>query len=204
MAAQSFKLFQGSADQTSACGFGRSTSAEIEVWYDDTNSGTPSSPYDITTLPSGSQLYKDNTLAANSALDSNHLGGSGLPVAGNNWWTLKDNNFGNVDWVSRDNESLQCDIRYTDEQGVLKYIGQRQAKGIKTRLDQHLFGKSFSVDKNNKQNGTISKWNKVENEIRKGKEISFKTILIEPDSLRTTIELELIAQLKPDWNIQGK
>ncbi|MDP3946531.1 MAG: DUF3883 domain-containing protein [Lutibacter sp.] len=35
---------------------------------------------------------------------------------------LKDNNFSNVDWVSRDNESLHCDIRYSDEQGVLKYI----------------------------------------------------------------------------------
>lgn len=95
-------------------------------------------------------------------------------------------------------------IYFLFSDGILKYIGQRQAKGIRTRLDQHLFGKSFSVDKNNKQNGTISKWDKVENEIKKGKEISFKTILIEPDSLRTTIELELIAQLKPDWNIQGK
>ena len=35
---------------------------------------------------------------------------------------LKDNNFDNVDWVSRDNENLQCDIRYTNEKGVLKYI----------------------------------------------------------------------------------
>ncbi|UAM98014.1 DUF3883 domain-containing protein [Polaribacter litorisediminis] len=35
---------------------------------------------------------------------------------------LKKNNFNNVDWVSKDNENLQCDIRFTDEQGVLKYI----------------------------------------------------------------------------------
>ena len=53
MAAQSFKLFQGSADSTSACGFDRNTLEEIEVWYDDTSSGTP---YDIATLPIGSQL----------------------------------------------------------------------------------------------------------------------------------------------------
>jgi len=86
----------------------------------------------------------------------------------------------------------------------LKYIGQRQAKGIKTRLDQHLFGKSFSVDENNKQNGTVSKWHKVQEELNAGKDISFKTILIEPDTLRTTIELELISRLKPEWNIQGK
>ncbi|WP_024773022.1 GIY-YIG nuclease family protein [Aquimarina macrocephali] len=87
---------------------------------------------------------------------------------------------------------------------ILKYIGQRQAKGIKTRLDQHLFGKSFSVDENNVQNGTISKWHKVQEELTKGKKITFKTILIEPDSLRTTIELELISRLNPEWNIQGK
>lgn len=86
----------------------------------------------------------------------------------------------------------------------LKYIGQRQFNGIKTRLDQHLFGKSYSVDKNGKQNGTISKWHLVEQEIQNGNQISFKTILIEPDSLRTTIELELINRLQPEWNIQGK
>lgn len=86
----------------------------------------------------------------------------------------------------------------------LKYIGQRQASGIKQRLDQHLFGKSYSVDINGKQNGTISKWHKVSEEIEKGNEITFKTILITPDTLRTTIELELISRLKPEWNIQGK
>ncbi len=86
----------------------------------------------------------------------------------------------------------------------LKYIGQRKANYIKVRLDQHLFGKSYSVDKNGKQNGTISKWNKVLTEIEKGNKISFKTILIKPDSLRTTIELELIKKLNPEWNIQGK
>lgn len=91
---------------------------------------------------------------------------------------------------------------FSDNQ--LKYIGQRQAKGIKTRLDQHLFGKSFSINENNVQNGTVSKWDKVQEELIKGKKITFKTILIQPDSLRTTIELELISRLKPEWNIQGK
>jgi hypothetical protein len=107
----------------------------------------------------------------------------------------------------RDNQdrlSAIGNIYFIFSDGVLKYIGQRQAKGIRTRLDQHLFGKSYSVDKNNKQNGTISKWDKVKYELNIGKEINFKTILIEPDSLRTTIELELISLLKPDWNIQGK
>ena len=95
-------------------------------------------------------------------------------------------------------------IYFLYSNGEMKYIGQRQAKGIKTRLDQHLFGKSFSVNKNNIQNGTISKWNKVNVEIESGNLITFKTILIEPDNLRTTIELELINHFKPEWNIQGK
>lgn len=87
---------------------------------------------------------------------------------------------------------------------ILKYVGQRQASSIKTRLDQHLFGKSYSVNENNVQNGTVSKWHMVNNELKKGNVITFKTILIEPDSLRTTIELELINHFKPEWNIQGK
>jgi hypothetical protein len=95
-------------------------------------------------------------------------------------------------------------IYFLYSNGEMKYIGQRQAKGIKTRLDQHLFGKSFSVDKNNVQNGTISKWNKVNIEIESGNQMTFKTILIEPDNLRTTIELELIHHFKPEWNVQGK
>ena len=95
-------------------------------------------------------------------------------------------------------------IYFIYSNGEMKYIGQRQAKGIKTRLDQHLFGKSFSVDKNNVQNGTISKWNMVSTEIENGNKITFKTILIKPDNLRTTIELELINHFKPEWNIQGK
>ena len=83
MASQSFKLFQGSADPTSACGFDRSTSTEIEVWYDD-DSGDPNSPYTITTLPGGSQLYKNDTLDANSVVDAAYLGGiTGTPVTGN-------------------------------------------------------------------------------------------------------------------------
>lgn len=87
---------------------------------------------------------------------------------------------------------------------VLKYIGQRQAKGIKTRMNQHLFGKSYSVNENNIQNGTVSKWDKIKEEVEKGNIITFKTILIQPDNLRTTIELELIKHFKPEWNKQGK
>ena len=95
-------------------------------------------------------------------------------------------------------------IYFIYSNGILKYIGQRQSKGIKTRLDQHLFGKSFSLDEKNVQNGTISKWHKVKEEIDNKNKITFKTILIEPDNLRTTIELELIRKLAPEWNIQGK
>ena len=91
MAAQSFKLFQGSADSTSACGFDRNTPEEIEVWYDDTSSGTP---YDIATLPIGSQLYQDNTLSTGDIrVDGASLGDGVTAVTGDNWWTLKDDNY---------------------------------------------------------------------------------------------------------------
>ena len=106
--------------------------------------------------------------------------------------------------TNEDRLNANGNIYFLLSDNQLKYIGQRQVKGIKTRLDQHLFGKSFSVDENNVQNGTVSKWNRVREELAKGKKITFKTILIEPDSLRTTIELELIIRLKPEWNIQGK
>ncbi len=95
-------------------------------------------------------------------------------------------------------------IYFIYSNNILKYIRQRQAKGIKTRLSQHLFGKSYSVNENNIQNGTVSKWNKIKEEVEKGNIISFKTILIQPDNLRTTIELELIKHFKPEWNKQGK
>lgn len=95
-------------------------------------------------------------------------------------------------------------IYFIFSNSVLKYIGQRQANSIKTRLDQHLFGKSFSVDENGKQNGTVSKWDKVSKELEQGNEITFKTILVEPDTLRTTIELELISHFQPEWNEQGR
>ena len=115
--------------------------------------------------------------------------------------------FENSAFYKRTNEDrLQAvgNIYFLFSNGVLKYIGQRQSNAIRTRLDQHLFGKSFSVDSNNVQNGTISKWDKVRSELENKNEITFKTILIEPDSFRTTIELELINRLNPEWNIQGK
>jgi hypothetical protein len=115
--------------------------------------------------------------------------------------------FENSSFYNRTNEDrlkATGNIYFLFSNGILKYIGQRQAVGIKTRLDQHLFGKSYSEDKNGVQNGTVSKWNKVKQELDNSNVITFKTILVEPDSLRTTIELELIARMKPEWNIQGK
>lgn len=57
---------------------------------------------------------------------------------------LKDNNFDNVDWVSKDNESLHCDIRYTNEQGILKYIEVKSFDSGRFYLSrsEYEFGKS--------------------------------------------------------------
>ena len=53
--------------------------------------------------------------------------------------------------ANQDRLNATGNIYFIFSDGVLKYIGQRQAKGIRTRLDQHLFGKSYSVDKNQKK-----------------------------------------------------
>ena len=115
--------------------------------------------------------------------------------------------FEKADFKERSHEARSSafgNIYFLFSNKKLMYIGQRQSRGIRTRLDQHLFGKSYSVDANGKQNGTISKWHLVERELEKGNDIHFKTIHIQPDNLRTTIELELINRLKPEWNIQGR
>jgi len=106
--------------------------------------------------------------------------------------------------TKEDRLSAVGNIYFLFVEGELVYIGQRQAVGMKTRLNNHLFGSSYQVDENNVQNGTVSKWHLVQAALNKGQEITFKTILIQPDSLRTTIELELISRLCPEWNIQGK
>ena len=93
-------------------------------------------------------------------------------------------------------------IYFIFSNAVLKYIGQRKSKGIKTRLKQHFEGSSFSVDERGVQNGTVSKWNLVKEELALGNSITFKTIFVKPETLRTTIELELIEVYKPKWNIQ--
>lgn len=106
--------------------------------------------------------------------------------------------------TNEDRLNASGNIYFLYSNGELKYIGQRQAKSIKTRLDQHLFGKSYSVDENNVQNGTVSKWNMVKMELENSNEITFRAVKVELDNLRTTIELELISRLQPEWNRQGK
>lgn len=117
---------------------------------------------------------------------------------------LKMENSPLLNRTNEDRLKAKGNIYFIYSNGGLKYIGQRQTKHIRTRLDQHLFGKSYSVNENNVQNGTVSKWHMIKMEIENEKEITFKAVEIEPDTLRTTIELELISRLSPEWNIQGK
>lgn len=109
-----------------------------------------------------------------------------------------------IEYEIEDIEKAEGNVYFLCSNGDLKYIGQREAKGIKERLKNHLLGSGFKTDENNKQTGTGSKWDKVENELNQGKKMTFKTILIKPDSLRTTVELELIKYFSPEWNEHGK
>ena len=52
---------------------------------------------------------------------------------------LKNNNFKNVDWVSRDNEGLHCDLRFTDENDNLKYIEVKTFDGGRFFLSRSEF-----------------------------------------------------------------
>lgn len=57
---------------------------------------------------------------------------------------LRDNNFEGVDHVAKDNEGLHCDIRYTDENGIVKYVEVKTfdtSRFILTK-SEYEFGKS--------------------------------------------------------------
>lgn len=100
--------------------------------------------------------------------------------------------------ANMDNVKVRCgNIYFIYENEVLKYIGQRKIKDIKSRLQNHFTG-------NGEKHGTGSQWKNFEPAFKKGSKMTFKVITITPDSFRTTIEEELINQLKPEWNAQGK
>ena len=82
MASISIKLFQASANSTSACGFDRADTTEIEVWYDDV-SGTIDLSADT-----GVQLYQTNALNPSTVVNAAYLG-----VTGDRFWAIKDTTF---------------------------------------------------------------------------------------------------------------
>lgn len=57
---------------------------------------------------------------------------------------LRNNNYKDVDHVSKDNEGLHCDIRYTDENGIVKYVEVKTFDHGKFTLTrpEYDFGKS--------------------------------------------------------------
>ena len=83
MASISIKLFQASANNTSACSFDRANTTEIEVWYDDV-SGTIDLSADT-----GVQLYQTNALSTSTVVDATYLNNT----TGNNFWAIKDTGF---------------------------------------------------------------------------------------------------------------
>ena len=90
--------------------------------------------------------------------------------------------------------------RQEDELWSLKYIGQRESKGIKQRLREHLI-------KCNTQTG--SQLEKIKSALSNGYEIGIKLVAILPDSngqehFRLLYESMLIKEFKDvlEWNIQ--
>ena len=79
----------------------------------------------------------------------------------------------------------------------VKYVGQRKAASIRERLSQHLIKKNAR---------TGSKLSKVHEVLSKGEKIGVRVIKVEPDSLRTFVEEEIISAYQDqlnEWNIQG-
>lgn len=90
--------------------------------------------------------------------------------------------------------------RTGSDQWVLMYVGQRTRKMIKARLNQHLFKKPTK---------TQSKIDFVRKEIASGSRIGVTTVLISPDSLRLSVEDEIISNLTKEksnlpWNLKSR
>ncbi len=83
---------------------------------------------------------------------------------------------------------------------TLKYIGQRTTTACWRRVSEHLF---------HVYHGTESKLERVREALRNGHEIGVTAILVEPDSLRLTVEDELIRLSSRDagslpWNRKSR
>ena len=80
---------------------------------------------------------------------------------------------------------------YVDDE--LVYIGERSKGSITTRLNQHFHSCS---------KGTSSKLEKVQAAYKDGKKVAYKTILVEPDFERYSVETYLIKNLACPWNVR--
>ena len=80
--------------------------------------------------------------------------------------------------------------------GTLKYIGERQCGKLTNRLNNHLKGCS---------DGTKSKHAEVTKAYASGNIVSYKTLLIEQDYERYSLETYLIKNIDTlEWNIRDK
>ncbi len=84
-----------------------------------------------------------------------------------------------------------------DSDFCLKYIGQTNSKGARTRLTNHLI---------KKHERTGAKLKEVDRVVKNGGRIKISFISIEPESLRHYIEEELINKYEKEleWNRHGK
>ena len=87
-----------------------------------------------------------------------------------------------------------------DGKWELMYIGQRSHKSGWSRVEQHLFSTP---------QGTQSKLREVRTAIQSGAQMGVTAILIEPDSMRLSVEEELINRNSSSdghllWNRKGR
>lgn len=101
--------------------------------------------------------------------------------------------------VDQNNRQVQTAVGnvyalYVDKK--IMYIGERQSDKIISRLNEHIFKCSES---------THSKLHKIEEAFFSNKEVGYKTLTVEPEFERYSVEAFLIQNLKDlEWNTRDK
>lgn len=101
--------------------------------------------------------------------------------------------------VDQNNRQVQTAVGniyalYVDKK--IMYIGERQSNKIISRLNEHLFKCSES---------THSKLHEIEKAFASNKEVAYKTLCVEPDFERYSVEAYLISNIKGlEWNTRDK
>lgn len=87
-----------------------------------------------------------------------------------------------------------------NQEWQLKYIGQTTSNSSKTRICSHLVWRNKETASGR---FTGSKFDEIQTEVRRKKDIAFSFVEIHPATLRQYVESYLIQRKQPEWNFHG-